>query len=128
TDRLITCPEALCDRDQVGRNALLLAGVERARAAHSAHDLVENQENAVAVADLPNLPEIAGRRGCAALGGAPDSLGNEGDDSFRAQLSDGGLVLRGQSLPVGLQRLALTELAISVRWRDVVALEEHRSE
>jgi hypothetical protein len=36
----------------VGRDAFLLAGVQRAAAAHAAHHLVEDQQHAVAVADL----------------------------------------------------------------------------
>ena len=40
---------------EIGRDALLLAGVQRAGAAHAAHHLVENEQHAVAVADRPDF-------------------------------------------------------------------------
>ena len=51
-DRLVAAAEPLGDRHQVGRDAFLLAGVQRAGAAHAAHHLVEDEEDAVAVADF----------------------------------------------------------------------------
>src|SRR5690606_2942427 len=85
-DRLITGAEAFGDGDQIGRNALLLASVQSPGTAHSAHHLVENEQNAVTTADLPYLPEVSRWRRGAALRRAPDRLGNEADDSVGAQL------------------------------------------
>ena len=51
-DRLVAAAEALGDRQQVGHDAFLLAGVQRAGAAHAAHHLVEDQQDAVAVAQF----------------------------------------------------------------------------
>ena len=51
-DRLVAAAQALGDGHQVGHHAFLLAGVQRAGAAHAAHHLVEDQQHAVAVADL----------------------------------------------------------------------------
>ena len=45
-----------------GASLLLLAGVQRAGAAHAAHDLVEDQQHAVAIADRADALEIVGDR------------------------------------------------------------------
>ena len=42
-----------------GHDAFLLAGVQRAGAAHAAHHLVQDQQHAVAIADLANGREVA---------------------------------------------------------------------
>ena len=51
-DRLIAAAQSLGDRHQVGHDAFLLARVQRAGAAHAAHHFVEDQQDAVAVAEL----------------------------------------------------------------------------
>ena len=61
-DRLIAAAQPLGDRHQVRRDALLLDGVQRARAPHAAHDFVGDQEDAVPVADVANAAEITGHR------------------------------------------------------------------
>src|SRR5262249_14356594 len=61
-DRLITSPEALGQSDHVRDNALLLKGETAATPPHAAHDLVEDQEDAMTIADRADLPEVAGRR------------------------------------------------------------------
>ena len=73
---------------QVGRDAFLLAGVQRAGAAHAAHHLVEDQQDAVAVADRADALEIAGDRRHRAGGRADHGLGDEGDDPIAAELED----------------------------------------
>ena len=87
-DRLVAAAETLGDRHQVGRDALLLAGVQRSRPPHAAHDLVQNEEHAVAVADRADAPEIVadGRHGA---GGRPDDgFRDEGDDAVGADLDE----------------------------------------
>ncbi|MNC34869.1 hypothetical protein D3C75_833260 [compost metagenome] len=61
-DRLIASTEPLGNGDQVRGNSLLLCGEQCAGAAHTTHDLVEDQQNAVAVANLANALEIARHR------------------------------------------------------------------
>src|SRR3546814_8074173 len=51
-DRLVAAAETLGDGHDVGGDALLLAGMQGAGAAHAAHHLVEDQQHAVCVADL----------------------------------------------------------------------------
>src|SRR5262245_30215829 len=58
-----TAAHALGDRQQVLRYAFVLAVVQRFCAAHSAHDLVENEQDRVAVAEFAHLLEIARHRG-----------------------------------------------------------------
>ena len=51
-DRLITGTEPLRHAHDVGNDALVLEGEAGAAAAHAAHHLVEDEEHAVAVANL----------------------------------------------------------------------------
>ncbi len=61
-DRLIAAAQSLGDSLDIGRDAFLLPRVKRAGATHAAHHLVENQERAVAVADVAHGAEISLRR------------------------------------------------------------------
>src|SRR2546421_9778405 len=58
-DRLIAGAKALGDGDHVGNHALALEGPHRAAAAHAAHHFVEDQQDAVAIADLAHAFEVA---------------------------------------------------------------------
>ena len=53
-DRLVAGAEPLGDDLDVGRHALLFPGMQRAGTAHAAHHLVEDQQRAMPVADLPH--------------------------------------------------------------------------
>ena len=84
-DRLVAAAEALGDDLDVRRDAFLLPGVHGSGAAHAAHDLVEDEEGAVAIADVAHRLEVAGHGGDAAGGGADDGLGHEGGDIAGAE-------------------------------------------
>src|SRR3954469_5902666 len=58
-DRLVARAETLGDQDDVGHHAFRLERPRRAAAAHAAHHLVQDEEDAVAIADLAHAPEIA---------------------------------------------------------------------
>ncbi len=58
-DRLIAGAQTFGKQQQIRRNAFLLAGMQCAGASHAAHHLIENQQNVVAIANLPNALEIA---------------------------------------------------------------------
>ena len=60
-----------------GDDAVLFAGEERTGPAHAAHDLVQDQQHAVAVADLANPHEVARRRRHRPGGCADHGLGHE---------------------------------------------------
>src|SRR5262249_50285455 len=81
------------------------AGMQRARAAHAAHHLVENEQHAVAVADVAHALKIARNRGDRAQGGANDRLGDKGDDVRAPELLDLEFELLRQPLAVGLRAL-----------------------
>ena len=57
-DRREAAAEPLGNGHQVGRDAFLLAGMQRACATHAAHDLVQDQQDAVPVADLADALEV----------------------------------------------------------------------
>ena len=99
-DRLVAAAETLRHHLQIGRDAFLLPGVHRAGAAHAAHHLVEDQQRAVAVADLAHAPEVAWQRGDAAGGGADHRFGDEGDDGVGAETLELGLQFVGQPIDV----------------------------
>jgi hypothetical protein len=94
-DRRKAAAEPLGDRHQIRRNAILLASVQRAGAPHAAHHLVQDQQDAVPVADLAYALEVALDRGNAARRSPADGLGNEGDHSLGSQLQKLGLELLG---------------------------------
>ncbi len=54
--------ERLRERHDVGRDAALLVGEERPRAAHADLDLVEDQQHAALVAELPGARQVVGAR------------------------------------------------------------------
>ena len=79
-DRLITAAETLGDDLDVRGDPLLLPGVHGAGAAHAAHHLIQDQQRAMAVANLPHAPEIARDRGDATGRRADHRFGQERDD------------------------------------------------
>jgi hypothetical protein len=127
-DRLVAAAQSLGDRHQIGRNALLLAGVERSRASHAAHDFVENEQNPVTVADRSDAPEVVGCRRNRAQGRPNHGLGHEGDHALRADLEQ--LVLEGLSgarCVVGVA-FALALQTVGVAEVDVMRLDQERLE
>src|SRR5687768_9415464 len=75
--------------------------MERAGAAHAAHDLVEDQEHAVAVADLAYAPEIARRCRHRTGGGTDHRLGDESHHSLGSEFEDFRLELIRSPTAVG---------------------------
>ena len=127
-DRLVAAAQPLGDGHQVGRDAFLLARMQRAGAAHAAHDLVEDQQHAVAVADLADALEIARDRRHRAGGGADHRLGDEGHDGVGAELEDLRLELLRGALAVVLVALARLLVAIGEAGGDVMRLDQQRRE
>ncbi len=58
-EREVAAGDALGERHEVGRDALLLAGEHRARPSEARGHLVADQEHAVAVAELAHRPQVA---------------------------------------------------------------------
>src|SRR5262249_9654364 len=99
-----------------------------AGASHAAHHLVENEEHAVAIADLAHALEISRHRGDGAQGGAHDRLGDEGDDVLAAELFELALELLRQAFAVGLRRLVSATVAVFISRGYMVRLDQQRGE
>src|SRR5262249_13059883 len=128
TDGRETATHALGDRQQIWAYPFLLAGVQGARSAHSAHHFVENEQDAVAVADFSPALEIARHRRDRAHGRADDGLRDEGDDVVSTDFADFAFELPRQALPILVRAFVRTALAILVDWRDVMRLDQQRRE
>ena len=87
-ERQISGAQSLRERDEVRRDPLVLARVTPAGAAHPAHDFVEDEQHAVAVADLADALEITGRGRDAAKRRADYGLGDEGGNVGRPELEN----------------------------------------
>src|SRR5260221_4368572 len=127
-DRLVSGAEPLGDSDDVGRDVLALERPHRPAASHAAHHLVEDEEDAVAIADFAHAPEVAAYRGHAAKGCAGDGLGDEGDHLVAAQAFNLALKLCPQALPIGGVGLAFALIAVRIAGRDVRRADEERRE
>ena len=125
-DRLVAAAQSLGDRHQVRHHGFGLAGVQGAAAAHAAHHLVEDQQDAVAVAQLAHAAQVAGCGRDRALGGAADGLGHEGDDVLAAQLFDRRSQLLHQALAILLGTFARQAVAVFVTRRDMGHLDQQR--
>src|SRR6266545_1776931 len=102
--------------------------MERAGAAHAAHHLVENEQDAVAVADIAHALEITRHRRDRPQRGADDRLRHEGDDGIAAERMDLVFELLRQAFAIGLRGFVRASAAIFVRRRHVVRLDEKRTE
>ncbi len=61
-DRRVAAAEALGHGEEVGRHAVLGAGIHMTGAAHADNDLVEDQQDAVTVADLAQALQVRRNR------------------------------------------------------------------
>ncbi len=113
-DRLVAATEALGDRHQVGRHALLLDRVQRAGAAHAAHHLVGDVENAVAITQRAHAAKVAGSRRHRAERRADHGLGDEGDHALGADLLEGSVEFCKQPLGVVVLAFVVAPLAVFV--------------
>src|SRR5690625_3639724 len=125
-DGLIAGPQAFGDGDDVRHDAVLGTGKQMPGAAHAGHDLIEDEQHAIAVTDLADAFEIGGHRREDAGSGANNSFRHKGSYIFRAQGEDFALELVGQSLGVGLIAFALVSIAIRIAGRDMMRLRQDR--
>src|SRR5690606_33213315 len=124
-NRLIARTEALGDGHYVGRDAILLAGEQIAGAPHATHHLVEDHQDAMAVADLSNALQVAWHGRNRPSGGADHRLGDEGHNVSGAKALDLILKLVRDSQTVSLGALTLGAAAILVAGADVRGLNQH---
>ena len=105
-DGLVAAAEPLPQGHDVGNDPVLLARKEGAGPAASAHHFVEDQQDAMTVADLPHVLEIGARRRDRAGSRADDGLSDEGDDRLGAEPLDFLFERLGGSSAIGLGTLA----------------------
>ncbi len=127
-DGLVAAAQALGDGDQVGYSAFLLHGIQGPGAAHAAHHLVGDVENAVAVADVANALDVPGRGRHGTHGGSDDGLGAEGDDPLRAGMADGRVEFVKQPPGVAVLAFARSTIAVLVAGTDTPDVDEQRRE
>ena len=99
-----------------------------AGAPHAAHHLVQNQQHAVAVANLADAFQIAGHRRHRARRCAHHRLGHKGHHALGAETLDLRLQLIGGAQAIGLEAFALGAVAVFVARRDMRGLDQHRRE
>ena len=101
--------------------------MHRAGAAHAAHDLIQDQQRAVAVANLPHALEIARDRGDAAGRRANHGFGQKGDDRFGAETLE--LRLQFRAKPFQIRRVGfavMLEPVSETRRHQAVRLAQDR--
>ena len=81
-DRLVASPQPLGHGDDVGHDAFLVGGEQRPAAAHAAHDLIGDEQDAMAVTDLPDAAEVAIDGGDRPHGCTNHRLRDEGRDGL----------------------------------------------
>src|SRR5262249_50085566 len=125
-DRLITGAQPLGHYQQIGRDAFLRASPSRASAPEPTHHFIENQQDAVPVADFADAFEIAGRWRNTSGGRADDGLGDKTDHGFRADPEQRLFQFICDAQPVFFFTLVFATSAIGVAGRDVFSLSEQR--
>ncbi len=118
-NRLVATAKALGNGHEVGHHALLLAGVQRARAAHAAHHFIEDQQHAIFVAHRAHGLEVARHRREHTGRGAAHCFGHEGDYAIGALRDDGSLELGREAQAVLLGAFIGPLLAVRVARRNV---------
>ena len=127
-DRLIPGTQSFCDRHDIRRNAVLVAGVQAAGPTHTAHDFVENQQYAVLIADFANAFEIAVYRGYRTKCRTDYRFRDEGHYLVFAEAQDFGFELVCDALTVFKLGLVGLLPAVSVTGCDVRSFDHQRIE
>ena len=113
-NRLVAAAQAFGDGHQVGADAFLLYRVQAAGAAHAAHHLVSDQQDAIAVAQRAQAFPVTGWCRHGAQGGAHHGLGHKGDDLVGAQFLELGIHLGQQTGHIGFGAFAGLAVAVFV--------------
>ena len=125
--RRVAAGDPLPQRHDVGRDAVRLDRPPRAGAAHTHQHLVGDEQDVVAVADLPHAAEVLGTRRRPARGRAADRLGDERGHVLGAEPGDG--LFQHIAAADGTRRtLTAAFTAIGIRGRDAVHVDEPGAE
>jgi len=126
TNRLIASAQALGDDQQIGHHAVLFTGVQPARASHATHHFIQDQEHAVAIADLAHALKVIRDRRHRPCRSADDSLCHEGNDRILSQSQD--LILEGLCRACGIGLIAFVALlkVVGEARVDMMRLDQQR--
>ena len=127
-DGLIAPAQPLGHGQQVRHHTFLLAGVQRAGATHATHDLVQDEQDAMPVAQVADTLEIAGHRREHACRRATDGLCHKRHHVVRPQFLDGPGQFGHQPLTVGLGRLIGETASVLVAGRHMGHVDQQRTE
>ena len=99
-----------------------------AHAPHTAHDFVEDEQDAILVTDLPNALEIALHCWSGAHCGSDNRFGDKGDHTVTAETQNFVFKLLGDALPVRIWGLADCTVDILVTGRNMRDVHQDRFE
>ena len=116
-ERRVAAGDPLAHRDHVRHDAPAVDRERRAGPPEAGDDLVHDEEDAVAVADLAHEREVVVRRCDRAAHGRDDRLRDEGGDAAGARIEDRPLELRGIALAAAV--VVGRRAAVAVGRRDV---------
>ena len=128
-ERQVACAQAFGERNEIGGDAFLFTRVATAGAPHPAHHFVEDEQHAIAVADLADAREITWNRRDAAERRANDGFGYKGGHRVATERKNLGFELVCNAFSVIRFAFAFTLPAIGETRRDMVSrLEKQRFE
>lgn len=127
-NRLVAGRQAFSDRDDIGRDPVKVMRQEPARAAHSRHDVIEDQQNAVPGADVTHGLEVACHGGDRAIRRPDDGLRYECRDGFGAECRNRLFEFVGEPADIGRIGFAIAPAAIGVTRRDEDVSRQQRLE
>ena len=124
-ERGITAGESLGGDENVSLDVPVLDSEVAAGASHAGHDLVRDEQNAMAAADVRDTLQISGRRNHCAQGRSTYRLEDEAGDLtvcfFYRSFEFGGVLLAAVAAAVG----AIEVAAIAIRHADVGEFADH---
>ena len=124
-ERGIAAADALAQDHEVGHDAVVLDAEVAAGPTEARDDLVDDQQHAVAIADLADLREVFGLRLDGSAHRRHDGLGDERRDTLRADPQDLSFQLvRARHVARGIRQPERT--AVAVDRRDVRHVQQHR--
>ena len=123
-NRLISAAQPLGDDHNVRSDVLLGTRVQRSRASHATHDLVQDQQHAVTVANLADAFEVPANRRNGPQRRADHRLGDKRGYRVGTEFDQFGLKFVGDSLAIRYFRFAIAPAAIGIARCDMMCLDQ----
>ena len=125
-DGLVPATQTFGNGDQVAGDAVLLTGKKTAGATHTTHDFIQDQQDAMSVADLTDTLKVSrGWRYCAE-GSSNYRFGDEADHILGAEFKNFFLQFFGNPVAIVLLGFPGLPVPVCVARGNVVALDEQR--